>query len=565
MDHLNNKKYTRAIIQFEIIRTEFPFSTQVVESELKIAEAQYLNKQYPEAALSFKEFLALRPTNENIPFVIYRLGLVHFEQFTGIDRDQKEIGIAQGYFETVIKDYANSPYVADAIEKLAKCREYLAEREFYVASFYLKEKKYPAARERFENIIRRYRNTPTTVKALYQLGDSYQLEKNNVKASLAYEALIRHYPDSPLAKKARVQLSRLDKEDQDPLAMLLMRDGRPVFTLPPEDDQQKEVVLVAKKEVVTEEGGAQRGFLRRIADTVNPFSSSGEKEEEKKENGKEESGFLSSLWPFGESKEKDKTSEQGNAQLVSKIDESLKKKGILKTQNPKSEIESPELQPPSSDLSQIKEEPAQPLADPAEVLGDIDKRLEKGGKEMGELPPPPQVSSKLFATRQTKTKKKRSTVPPSSTSGLLDSIDKGLGRKGIETLQIEPIPTSQPKGNRERAARSQIQEKVELSPRLSTEKNPLLDAGDYQLKEKPGEAGKHEGSDASKQAGVQASEPLKELPKGVVKGPPTHLPKERPTEITSADKMLEEEEKGAFDQITDDLKSIGNLLNPFSW
>jgi len=147
MDQLNNKRYAQAIIQFEIIRTEFPFSTQVVEADLKIAEAQYLSKQYPEAALSFKEFLALRPNNENIPFVIYRLGLVHFEQFTSIDRDQKEIGIAQGYFETVIKDYANSPYAADSIEKLAKCREYLAEREFYVASFYLKEKKYSAAKE----------------------------------------------------------------------------------------------------------------------------------------------------------------------------------------------------------------------------------------------------------------------------------------------------------------------------------------------------------------------------------------------------------------------------------
>ncbi len=64
---------------------------------------------------------------------------------------------------------------------------------------------------------------------------------------------------------------------------------------------------------------------------------------------------------------------------------------------------------------------------------------------------------------------------------------------------------------------------------------------------------------------MQAAEPLKELPKGVVKGPPTRLPKERPAEITSADKMLEEEEKGAFDQITEDLKSIGSLLNPFSW
>jgi len=149
----------------------------------------------------------------------------------------------------------------------------------------------------------------------------------------------------------------------------------------------------------------------------------------------------------------------------------------------------------------------------------------------------------------------------------LDSIDKGLARKGIEPSQLE-LPAAQPEGDRERATRPQNQEKVELSPRLSTEKNPLLDAGNYQLKEKPGEAGKpgkREGSDASKQAGVRASEPLKELPKGVVKGPPTRLPNERPAEITSADKKSEDEEKGALDQIKDDLKSLGSALNPFSW
>ena len=583
MDHLKNKKYVRAIIQFEKVRDEFPFSSQANEAELKIAEAHYLNKQYPEAALGFKDFLALHPTNKKVPFVIYHLGLVHFNQFTGIDRDLKNIETAKGYFETVIKEHPNSSYLADAKEKLAKCREFLAGNEFYVASFYLREKKYSAARDRFKIILRRYRDTPVGVMALFELGEIYRVEKNNIKAALAYEALIRHYPDSPLAKKARVNLSQLDKEDQDPLAILLLRDGRPVFIPPPESGQQKEVVRVAKKEVVTEEGGVQRGFFRRIADTVNPFSSSEgkEEEEEKKENGKEEDGFLSLLWPFGEGKkEKGKTSEQGDAQLVSKVDESLKKKGILKTQNPKSEIESPELRPPTSDLPQVTEETTLSSANPAEVLADIDKRLESGGKNLNDLPPPPKVPSKLFAPRPSKSKKKRSaalarerkgqtggTISP-STSKLLDSIDKGLKRKGMEQPQLEPIPTGQPKGNRERATRPQNQEKVELSPRLSTEKNPLLDAGNYQLKEKPGEAGKpgkREGSDASKQAGVRASEPLKELPKGVVKGPPTRLPKERPAEITSADKKSEDEEKGALDQIKDDLKSLGSALNPFSW
>jgi len=239
---------------------------------------------------------------------------------------------------------------------------------------------------------------------------------------------------------------------------------------------------------------------------------------------------------------------------------------MLKTQNPKSEIESPELRPPTSDLSQIKQEPTQPLANPAEVLGDIDKRLEKGGKELGELPPPPQVSSKLFVTRPSKTKKKRSTVPPSSTSGLLDSIDKGLGRKGIETFQLEPIPTGQPKGDREgvqTATRQEKQEKIELTPRLTEEKNPLLDAGDYQSKER---LKKEKGKKVKRTLDKLAESPTG-LPAAVVKGPPSLAP-EKPAETRGADRKIEdegEEGKGALDQIKEDLNSIGNLLNPFSW
>jgi len=594
---IENKKYLRAIVKFDKIRDEFPFSSQTVDAELQIAEAHYLNKQYPEAAGGFKDFLELHPTNKNIPFVIFRLGMVNFDQFTTIDRDQKNIEIAKSYFNTVIKDHADSPYAAKAREKVAKCQEYLAGHEFYVASFYLKDKKYPAARERLEKILRLYRDTPTAVRALYQLGSTFQLEKNTVKASLAYEALIKHYPDSPLVKKASIQLSQLDKEPADPLAMLLMDDGRPGFAPPPESIQQndkKDVTRVVKTEVVEEEGGVQKGFFRTIADTVNPFSSSAEKDEadKKKENGNEEDGFLSGLWPFGkDKKEKGKFLEQDNGQLVGSVDESLKERGILKTQkpdpssqnpqakgqNPKSEIDNLDIRPPASDLPQITEEPVLSPANSAEVLADIDKGLEKGGKKLGELPPLPKVSAKLFAPRPSKSKKKRSaalareskgqtggTISP-STSGLLDSIDKRLKTKGIEapkagenarTLggleasQPSSIPASQP----------YVEKNVELTPRLSGEKSPIFDAGNFQAKGSPNEVEKKVKPTPDKPADSPEG-----LPAIVVKGPPPLPSKEKPAEKSSADKMPEDEEKGALDQIKDDLKGLSDLLNPLNW
>src|SRR3990170_1886583 len=329
--YLNNKKYALAIDRFQKVKAEFPFSPQLVPAELKLAEAYYLNKQYPEAAAAFKEFQTLHPNNENIPFVLYHRGLVHFDQFTSSDRYQKMTEIAKGYFESVFKDHPNSPYAAPAREKLAKCIEYLSEHEFNIAVFYFNEKKYPAAIDRLEGILRRYRNTPIAVKALYYLGESYRLEKNNKKAALAYEALVQHYPEDPLAKTAQARVSELAQEKQDPLAMLLKQDGRTAFAVAQKPESgaiqnrsteapdrspkskiqnPKDLNLVAKKEVVHEEPGEEKGILRRVGSALNPlgwFSSDDKKENQKEKiavaNKKEQpsgssGSFWSSLNPF---------------------------------------------------------------------------------------------------------------------------------------------------------------------------------------------------------------------------------------------------------------------------
>src|SRR6266403_4778881 len=228
------KRYLRAIDVLTKLNTEYPFSPQITQIELKVADAYYLNQQFPEAINAFKEFQSMHPTNENIPFVILRLGQAHFDQFTSTDRDQKNTEIAKGYFESVIASYPNSPQAAEAKDKLAKCLEYLAEHEFNVAYFYFKQEKYPAARDRFEEIVRKYKGTPTAVKSLFYLGESYRQEKNAIRATLAYEALIQHYPQSKFATDAKAQLALVEKEKHDPLALLLMRDRRPSVAPAPE-------------------------------------------------------------------------------------------------------------------------------------------------------------------------------------------------------------------------------------------------------------------------------------------------------------------------------------------
>jgi outer membrane protein assembly factor BamD len=587
MHFFDNKIYARSIYFFEKLRNEHPFAPQGLDAELKLSEALYRNKEYLEAIQGFKAFLAFHPTHKKKPKVIHFLGLAHFDQFNGIDREPKNIQLATGYFRTVIKDHPKSEFAADAAEKLAQCRKYLAERELYVAGFYLKDEKYLAAIDRLQVLLRKYRDTPTAVRGLYQLGETYRLQKNTLKAALAYEALLQHYGDHPLSKKARTQLAQLDKTKQDPLAMLMMRDGRPVYTPLPDGNQQatvggqqgkRDIVLVAKKEVVQEELGVDKGVFRRVVDTINPFSSSDEPDQQE---DKEETGFFTSLWPFGDNgdnKSDNNNKGEANRRLVTKIDSSLKKEGIT--------IGSQQIETkaPIPDLPEVREEP---VTNPAKVLGHVDETLGKEGKDLGGLPPAPEISSRLFADRpakpnkdgaaggQTASRKRTGSSTSSSTSGLLSAIDAELKKKDVKLPDLPEIPSgnlnSAEEASRRRAAKI-APKVVELSPRLAREKkSPLLKAGEFELREKPGasdQASSAENAAGTEPVGVRSSQHPGKLPEAVITGRSSSPAREKSDEKKSGEKIpgLEEEEsRGALETLNENLESIGKILNPFNW
>jgi outer membrane protein assembly factor BamD len=596
--YFNEKRYVRAIDAFMKLKTEHPFSPLLSETELKIADAYYLNQQYPDAVNALKEFQTLHPTSEQIPFVILRLGQAHFNEFTNVNRDQKNTEIAKGYFEAVLANYPKSPHAAEAREKLAKCNGILAEHDFNIAEFYFKQEKYPAARDRFEEILRRYPGTPVASRSLFFLGESYRKEKNNVKASLAFEALLQHYPDDRFAPAARTQLAQIEKDKQDPLAMLLMRDRRPAAApAAPEAKPESPAIakpkqannLVAKTEVVYEAPGDEKGMFSRVVAKINPFASGGsekkpeEKTEEKKndqvlerlasknKSDKEGSkGFFSSLWPFGGSDAKTtKATTDNNGGLVAGIDDSLKQRGIDVT------AQTASLKTPEIDLPNVDDlKPKQQATDTAKLLGQIDANLKKDGKASVELPPPPEAApifkdaeaaQAAIAKAQPKTEAEQKVA----TSSLLSTIDQKLKGRGVEPANFEPVPPM-PADNQPQAKPAAPRE-INLEPKRVTEKGPLFlspgmapdidqtaPAPENAQKETP----KTESVTKPEEPGVRA------IPKALVRGPQQPKPESpaaKPAEAKSPSAAGEEEIKGPFDQLKQDLQNASKVLNPFSW
>jgi hypothetical protein len=428
--------------------------------------------------------------------------------------------------------------------------------------------------------VRKYKDTPTAVKSLFYLGESYRNEKNAVRAALAYEALIQHYPQSKFAAEANSQLALVEKEKRDPLALLLMRDRRPTTVASPEVKEDpaltklRDLNLVAKTEVVDEQPGNEKGFLRRVADKLNPFSASenGKKEEKKEETAmelltnrnsvskkEESSGFLAALWPFGSKDTKEaapaRSSDGKSNTLVNQLDDSLKQKGIDVAARQAT------LKPPPADLPKA-EETSKPTTDTAALLGAIDDNLTKGGKKVGELPPPPEPAEafKDIAATQARIAKANQgqAAQESQTSEVLSSIDQKLKARGVEPSRFEKPPTAE-----ELKAQKPKPKNVELEPKLALEKGPLfLSPAEASSQEKAASNQAEKKSDSSAE-GAKEESPSRVLVKGPVQTQASVGAK--PAEPKSSSSNQDDEPKGVLDQIRQDIDNASKVLNPFRW
>jgi outer membrane protein assembly factor BamD len=164
--------YKRAIEYFQKVRDQYPLSKLALLAELGIADSHFSDAEYGEAELAYTDFINLHPTNENVPYAIYQLGMCHYKQMYSIDRDQTETNKARKEFERLIARFPNSKFSLMAEKTLRECKRNLAEHEFYVGNFYFKKKQYKSALKRFETVAKDYANLGLDYKVSYFIGET---------------------------------------------------------------------------------------------------------------------------------------------------------------------------------------------------------------------------------------------------------------------------------------------------------------------------------------------------------------------------------------------------------
>jgi outer membrane protein assembly factor BamD len=183
-ENYHKEKYKKAIESFQRVQEEYPLSKLAIMAEVGIADAFFSNGDYLEAEMSYEDFMNMHPNHENLPYIMYQLGMCHYKQMSDIDRDPSEAQKAREKFERLIARFPSSRFSFMGKKRLRECMRRLGEHEFYVGHFYFKMKKYNAALKRFETVSKQYANLGMDYKVSYFIRETKRLiaEKKNQKS-----------------------------------------------------------------------------------------------------------------------------------------------------------------------------------------------------------------------------------------------------------------------------------------------------------------------------------------------------------------------------------------------
>jgi len=194
--------YEDAINQWKKVRESYSSPELTAQADLKIADAQFQNKAYIEAAAAYEDFRKLHPTHEKSGYALYRLCLSHYLQITGYDTDQTSVKNAVVTMESFLSRYPGSEHAAELKEKLADCRHKQMQYETYVGNFYLRTGKYSSAIKRLSEALLKFPTSSMRDQTLFYLGKAYVKSGDTAQGSRVFRRLSAEFPASPLNQDA---------------------------------------------------------------------------------------------------------------------------------------------------------------------------------------------------------------------------------------------------------------------------------------------------------------------------------------------------------------------------
>jgi outer membrane protein assembly factor BamD len=201
-EKLSNANYPAAVRLFQEIERLYPFSDLAPRSRVMTAFAYYKDEEYEKAIDVIDNFVALNPGNKDIDFMYYLKATSYYDRISDVERDQEVTENARSAFKELIRRHPSSKYSKDAKYKIDLIRDHLAGKEMEIGRFYLEQKKYIAALNRFKQVLKDFEDTPQIEEALYRLVETNLILGLDEEAVKYAAVLGYNYPSGKWYRRA---------------------------------------------------------------------------------------------------------------------------------------------------------------------------------------------------------------------------------------------------------------------------------------------------------------------------------------------------------------------------
>ena len=188
--------------KFEELDKQHPYSNYARKSMVLTAYSHYKRGEFEECVTTAKRFIALYPSDEDVPYAYYLIGQSYYRQIPEVTRDQEAAERAMKAMNELVTRYPDSIYSDDARKKIRMTMDQLAGKEMQIGRYYLERKEYIAAVNRFKVVVTDFQSTRHVEEALMRLTEAYLAMGIVNEAQTAAAVLGHNFPESAWYKRA---------------------------------------------------------------------------------------------------------------------------------------------------------------------------------------------------------------------------------------------------------------------------------------------------------------------------------------------------------------------------
>jgi outer membrane protein assembly factor BamD len=209
---LDAKKWLAAREFFKQVTESYTQSTYRPDAKLGIGDT-YLGEGTAEALVlainEFREFLSFYPTNRRADYAQFKLGMAHFKQMRGPQRDQTETREAIAELQRFVERYPNSSLMTEASAKLREAKDRLDESNYLVGYFYFRQRWYPGAVDRFKAVLAEDPDYTGRDAVYFHLAEALVRSKREAEALPYYERLLQEFEQSEYLLETQKRVTEL--------------------------------------------------------------------------------------------------------------------------------------------------------------------------------------------------------------------------------------------------------------------------------------------------------------------------------------------------------------------